>query len=63
MWLSGQSKPDHALSITLGSSLNNQLKQIFTRVVLLLQQAEVLNIKDLYIDGTKMEANLTVILL
>ncbi len=33
------------------------MKQIFTQVVLLLQETGVLSIKDLYIDGTKIEAN------
>lgn len=58
MWLSGQSKPDHGtINNFRGQRLRNQLKQIFTQVVLLLQEAGVLSIKDLYIDGTKIEAN------
>jgi len=58
MWLIGQSKPDHGtISNFRGQRLRNQLKQIFTQVVLLLQEAGVLSIKDLYIDGTKIEAN------
>lgn len=58
MWLSGQSKPDHGtINNFRGQRLRNQLKQIFIQVVLLLQEAGVLSIKDLYIDGTKIEAN------
>lgn len=58
MWLSGQSKPDHGtINIFRGQRLNNQLQKIFNQVVILLASEGVLSLKELYIDGTKIEAN------
>jgi transposase len=58
MWLSGQSKPDHnTINDFRGKRLKGELKKIFNQVVLLLAGEGILNIKDLYVDGTKIEAN------
>ena len=58
MWLSGQCKPDHGtINIFRGQRLNNQLQKIFSQVVVLLAEEGVLSLKELYIDGTKIEAN------
>lgn len=58
MWLSGMSKPDHnTINRFRGKRLQETLKPIFTQVVLLLCEEGLLNIKDLYTDGTKIEAN------
>jgi len=58
MWLSGQSKPDHnTINDFRGKRLKGELKKIFNQVVLLLATEGMLNIKDLYVDGTKIEAN------
>lgn len=58
MWLSGQSKPDHnTINDFRSKRLNGHLKQIFTQVVLLLADQGVLSLKDIYVDGTKIEAN------
>lgn len=58
MWLSGMSKPDHnTINRFRGVRLQNTLKPIFNQVVLLLCDEGLLNIKDLYTDGTKIEAN------
>jgi len=58
MWLSGQSKPDHnTINDFRGKRLKGQLKKIFNQVVLLLASEGIINIKDLFVDGTKIEAN------
>lgn len=58
MWLSGMSKPDHnTINRFRGSRLQKTLQPIFTQVVLLLCDEGLLSLKDLYTDGTKIEAN------
>jgi transposase len=58
MWLSGCSKPDHnTINNFRGQRLKGEFKKIFNQVVLLLAEENILNIKDLYVDGTKLEAN------
>lgn len=58
MWLAGMSKPDHnTINRFRGQRLQKTLQPIFTQVVLLLCQEGLLSIKDLYTDGTKIEAN------
>ena len=58
MWLSGQSKPDHnTINDFRGKRLKGELKKIFNQVVLLLASEGIINIKDIYVDGTKIEAN------
>jgi transposase len=58
MWLSGQSKPDHnTINDFRGKRLQGHLKKIFHQVVLLLVEQGVVSLKDIYVDGTKIEAN------
>lgn len=58
MWLAGMSKPDHnTINRFRGERLQKTLQPIFTQVVLLLCEEGLLNIKELYTDGTKIEAN------
>jgi transposase len=58
MWLSGQNRPDHnTINDFRGKRLQGNFKKIFNQVVLLLVEQGVLNLKDLYVDGTKIEAN------
>lgn len=58
MWLSGMSTPDHnTINRFRGKRLQDTLRPIFNQVVLLLCEEGLLNIKDLYTDGTKIEAN------
>ncbi len=58
MWLSGMSTPDHnTINRFRSERLKEVLRKIFTQVVLLLSQEGLLNIKELYTDGTKIEAN------
>jgi transposase len=58
MWLSALSTPDHnTINRFRGERLKEALEKIFSQVVLLLQAEGVLSIKELYVDGTKIEAN------
>lgn len=58
MWLSGMSKPDHnTINRFRSVRLQKTLQPIFTQVVMLLCEEGLLNIKELYTDGTKIEAN------
>lgn len=58
MWLSGGAKPDHNTIADFRSKrLKKHLKPIFNQVVVLLAEEGVLSLKDLTIDGTKLEAN------
>lgn len=58
MWLSGMQKPDHnTINRFRSQRLQKSLRPIFTQVVLLLCEEGLLSIKDLYTDGTKIEAN------
>lgn len=58
MWLSAGNKPDHnTINDFRGKRLKNELQSIFSQVVLFLNAEGVLSLKDLYVDGTKLEAN------
>lgn len=58
MWLAGLRKPDHnTINRFRGERLQKTLKPIFNQVVLLLCEEGLLNIRDLYTDGTKIEAS------
>ncbi len=58
MWLNGMSTPDHnTINRFRSDKLKEVLRQVFTQVVLLLAEEGLLNIKELYTDGTKIEAN------
>jgi transposase len=57
-WLAGMQQPDHnTINTFRGKRLQDALKDIFTQVVELLVAEGVLSIKDLYVDGTKIEAD------
>ena len=58
MWLAGMQQPDHnTINSFRGRRLRDTLKNIFTQVVELLVAESILSIKDIYVDGTKIEAN------
>ena len=58
IWLSAGNTPDHnTINDFRGKRLKNELQSIFSQVVLFLNQQNVLSLKDLYVDGTKLEAN------
>jgi transposase len=57
MWLAGMQTPDHnTINNFRGKRLQQTLKDIFTQIVELLVQEGVLSIKDINVDGTKIEA-------
>jgi transposase len=58
MWLAGLNKPDHnTINRFRGKRLQRTLRPIFSQVVELLCQEGLLSLKELYTDGTKIEAN------
>lgn len=58
MWLSGTAKPDHnTISNFRSGKLKGHFKKIFNQVVILLAEQGYLSLKDIYVDGTKIEAN------
>ena len=58
MWLSGMSTPDHnTINRFRGEKLKEPLRKIFTQVVELLAAEGLLSIKEIYTDGTKIEAS------
>jgi len=58
MWLSGMNEPDHnTINRFRGERLKEVLKPIFIQVVQLLAEAGQVSLKEIYVDGTKIEAN------
>lgn len=58
MWLSGMSQPDHnTINRFRGQRLSGQVKEIFTQIVLLLEQEGIVSLETTFVDGTKIEAN------
>lgn len=58
MWLAAMNTPDHnTINIFRSVKLQHPLKNIFTQVVQLLAAEGLLSIKEIYTDGTKIEAN------
>lgn len=58
MWISGMNKPDHhTINRFRSERLKKVLEKIFSQVVLLLMESGQLSIKEIYLDGTKLEAN------
>lgn len=57
MWLSGNSTPDfRTINRFRGECLKEDIKELFTQIVLLLQEAGYLSLDVQYIDGTKIES-------
>ena len=58
MWLSGMHHPDHhTINRFRSERLKDVIGDIFAQVVLLLHEQGLLDIKEVYTDGTKIEAN------
>lgn len=58
MWLAGGARPDHnTINDFRGKRLKEHLKKIFNQVVVLMAEQGVLSLKELTLDGTKLEAN------
>lgn len=57
MWLSGMNRPDHnTINRFRSERLKDVLKEIFSQVVLLLAESGHLSLKEVYVDGTKIES-------
>ncbi|WPU95641.1 transposase [Mucilaginibacter sabulilitoris] len=58
MWLLGMKKPDHnTINRFRSEKLSGVLKQIFSQIVLLLQQEGIVSLKEaVFIDGAKIES-------
>ena len=58
MYLSGMQRPDHnTINRFRSDKLKGVLKEVFVQVVLLMAVQGLVDIKTIYTDGTKMEAN------
>ena len=58
MWLAGMTKPDHnTINRFRSERLKDELKHIFTQIVLLLEKEGLVNLQTAFVDGTKIEAN------
>ena len=58
MWLAGMKRPDHhTVNRFRAQRLKNHIKEVFSQVVLLLMEAGHVDLKAVYTDGTKIEAN------
>lgn len=57
MWLAGNSTPDfRTINYFRGKRLKNQIHQLFSEVVKLLQELDFVSLDMQYIDGTKIES-------
>ena len=58
MWLSGNQQPDHnTINRFRSERLKGVIKEVFARVVGLLIESKQVSIKEVYVDGTTIEAN------
>src|SRR5690554_5543991 len=58
MWLAGMGRPDHnTINRFRGERLKEVLKEVFTQMILLLSESGHVDLKEVYTDGTKIEAN------
>lgn len=56
-WLSGGNFPDHnTINNFRGARLKNNIENIFTQVVVLLNQSNVVALEEVFTDGTKIES-------
>jgi hypothetical protein len=58
MWLAGMQRPDHnTINRFRSDKLKGVLKEVFGQVVLLMVESGLVDLKTVYVDGTKLEAN------
>ena len=58
MWLAGMQRPDHnTINRFRNDKLKGVLKEVFAQVVTLMAEQGLMDIKTVYVDGTKLEAN------
>ena len=56
-WLSGQNFPDHlTINNFRGKQLKGKIDNIFTQVVILLNQSNIVALEEVFTDGTKLES-------
>ena len=56
MWISGMQRPDHqTINRFRSERLKKVLEEIFGQIVILLGEAGVLSIKEIYVDGTPVQ--------
>ncbi|NJO69310.1 MAG: transposase [Bacteroidetes bacterium] len=56
-WLSGANFPDHhTINNFRGARLKGKIDNIFTQVVILLNQSNVVSLEEVFTDGTKLES-------
>jgi len=56
-WLNGQNFPDHhTINNFRGSRLKGKIDNIFTQVVILLNQSNLVALEEAFTDGTKLES-------
>jgi len=58
MWLAGMSQPDHnTINRFRSERLKDVLKEVFGQVVMLLNEQGLVSLQEVYLDGTKIQAN------
>ena len=58
MWLAGQNQPDfRTINRFRSSRLKGTIQNVFTQIVLYLLESGLIEFKDYFLDGTKLEAN------
>ena len=58
MWLTGMQRPDHnTINRFRSQRLAGALKDIFSQVVKLMIESDLVRLKKVYVDGTKIEAD------
>lgn len=56
LWLSGNSTPDRTINDFRGKRLKEDIKSLFSAIVLLLQESGYVSLDVQYVDGTKVES-------
>ena len=57
LWLTGMQRPDHhTINRFRSERLKNIFRQVFTQVVQMLANEGILSLKEVYVDGTKIES-------
>lgn len=58
MWLTGMAKPDHnTINRFRSEKLKDQIKKVFTQVVMMMVESEHVDLQKVYTDGTKIESS------
>lgn len=58
MWLTGMKRPDHnTINRFRSERLKDEIRKVFTQIVLLLESEGHVSLQTVFVDGTKIEAN------